>query len=184
MIFFYTRYEYVLGQKSFNSTLKNNEKSEVFDLYIITPAVKFLGLPIGGGLVNMSRLYRQNGELIHARYYSPEIKQEVKALKKTTKIPYLKLWMGYLIIIGIALIGSIIYGIKMNNDNSKYNDAIQKMTNSLKQIQVGQLYGVSFFTDENGNNLDGLPAGWIRVEKIEGDTLFVRRSVQTYTKSA
>ena len=184
MIFFYTRYEYILTKKVLTTTLKNSDASDTFELYIVTPATKFLGLPIGGGLVKMSRLYSKEGKLIHARNYSPELKQEIKALKKTVQIPYFKLWKGYLIMLSIAVIGSVIYGIKMKRDAAEYNDEIEKMTSAIQNLKPGQLYGVSFFTDENGNSTDGLPSGWIRIEKVEGDTLFVRRSLHNLTGKA
>ncbi len=33
-----------------------------------------------------------------------------------------------------------------------------------------------FFTDQDGNSIDGLPAGWIKIDKIVGDTVFINRS--------
>lgn len=183
MIFFYTLYDYKLQQKSIQAPLKKSTESENFELLIITPAIKFLGLPMGGGLVKISRLYRENGELVHARHYSPEIKQEVKELKKISKVPYLKIWKGYLILISIAILGSIIYGLKRNMDNKKYNEQLGQLTENLKQVKAGDKFGVSFYTDENGNHLGSLTAGWILVEKVEGDTLFVRRSIQDDPKA-
>lgn len=176
MLFIYTRYEYVLGSKNILATLKNETIPQNFNLNIITPATKFLGFPIGGGLVKMSRLVDQNGQVIHARNYSPEIKEEVKKFKNTLKIPYFKLWKGYLMIASIAIAGSIIYGIKLNLDGKKYSNEKGKLVKSARQLQVGQLYGASFFTDAEGNNIEGLPGGWVKILKIEGDTIFVQRS--------
>lgn len=184
MLFFYTRYEYILTKKVLTATLKGNEEVDTFDLYIVTPATKFLGLPIGGGLVKMSRLYTKDDQLVHARHYSPELKQEVKELKKTVKIPYFKLWKGYLIMLSVAVIGSLLYGIKMKRDAAKYNGEIEDMITAIHNLKVGQLYGVSFFTDDEGNNINGLPSGWIRIEKIEGDTVFIRRSSRILTDKA
>ena len=176
MLFIYTRYEYVLGSKNITATLKNETIPQNFNLSIITPATKFLGFPVGGGLVKMSRLVNQYGQVIHARNYSPEIKEEVKKFKKTLEIPYFKLWKGYLIIASIAIIGSIIYGIKLNMDGKKYRNEKESLAKSAQQLQAGQLYGASFFTDAEGNNIQGLPAGWVKILKIEGDTIFVQRS--------
>ncbi|MFU1859408.1 hypothetical protein ACK8HY_20585 [Sphingobacterium sp. NGMCC 1.201703] len=179
MLFIYTRYEYVLGSKDITATLKNETKPQRFNLHIITPATKFLGFPVGGGLVKMSRLVNQQGQVIHARNYSPEIKEEVKNFKKTLTIPYFKLWKGYLFIASIAIVGSIIYGIKLNSDGKKYRNEKENLAKSAQQLQTGQLYGANFFTDAEGNNIQGLPAGWVKIVKIEGDTVFVQRSKKT-----
>lgn len=179
MIFFYTRYELVLGQKSITGTLKKETQPQPFELYIITPGTKFLGLPVGGGLVKMSRLYSTNGQLIHARNYSPEIKQEVKKLKKNVKIPYFKMWKGYLIMLTIGLIVAVILGIDTKIKADKYNDQTAHLNKSLNELKVGQLYGATFFTDADGNSINGLPQGWIKIEKIDGDTIFIKRSVKT-----
>lgn len=179
MLFFYTRYEYVLGNKVVSATLKNQAHSETYDLEIITPAIKFFWfLPMGGGLVKISRLYNAQGELLHAKNYSSELKNEIKQFKKTLKVPYLKLWSGYLILLSIALIGSVIYGMKMKKDATKFNEQTERLTQSLQNLQKGQCYAASFFTDENGNQINGLPAGWIRIERIDGDTIFVKRSLE------
>lgn len=176
MLFIYTRYEYILGSKEIIATLKNETKPQRFNLHIITPATKFLGFPVGGGLVKMSRLVNPQGQVIHARNYSPEIKEEVKTFKKTLKIPYFKLWKGYLIIASIAIAGSIIYGIKLNSDGKKYRNEKENLAKAAQQLQTGQLYGASFFTDVEGNSIQGLPAGWVKIIRIEGDTVFVQRS--------
>lgn len=184
MIFFYTRYEHVLGQKTITGTLKKEPQPQQFDLYIITPGTKFLGLPIGGGLVKMSRLYKMNGELVHARNYSPEIKEEVKRLKKTVKIPYFKLWKGYLIMLSIALVAAAIFAVNNKIKANKYNDQTAHLNEALNNLKAGQLYGATFFTDAEGNNINGLPQGWIKIEKIEGDTVFVKRSIKTENDKA
>lgn len=176
MLFFYTRYEYVLGSKNITATLKEKTQSENFNLHIITPAVKFLGLPIGGGLVKMSRLVNGNGEVIHARNYSQEIKEEVKRFKKTLTIPYFKLWKGYLIMLAIATTGSVIYGIKLNNEGKKYRGEKENLAKAVQHIKAGQMYGANFFTDAEGNSINGVPGGWVKIDKIEGDTVFVKRS--------
>ena len=176
MIFFYTRYEYVLAQKSISGTLKKQNQTKEFDLFIITPATKFLGFPIGGGLVKMSRLYTKEGQLIHAREYSEEIKQEVKNLKSTCKIPYFKLWKGYLMMMVITLVAAFIFGINNKIKANNYNKQTSHLTECLDNLKIGQLYGASFFTDAEGNSINGLPQGWIKIEKIDGDTIFVKRT--------
>ncbi|SEO18602.1 hypothetical protein SAMN05216436_1448 [bacterium A37T11] len=176
MLFLYTRYEYVLGSKQIISSLKNQTHKENFNLRIITPAVKFLGIPIGGGLVKLSRLVNSDGKVIHARNYSPEIKEEVKALKKTLKIPYFKLWKGYLFVLFLAIIGFVIYGTKLYLEGREYRSERQNLTTAVQQLKTGQLYGASFFTDTKGNNMNELPYGWVKIKKIAGDTVFVQRS--------
>ncbi|GGE96558.1 hypothetical protein SAMN05443634_110137 [Chishuiella changwenlii] len=184
MIFFYTQYEHILGRKFITGTLKKENQPQQFELYIITPGTKFLGLPMGGGLVKLSRLYTMNGELIHARNYSPEIKNEVKKLKKTLKIPYFKLWKGYLIILAIVSVAAVIFAINNKIKANKYNDQTTHLNEALNNLKAGQLYGATFFTDAEGNSINGLPQGWIKIEKIEGDTIFVKRSLKTETDKA
>ncbi|MFZ4860760.1 hypothetical protein ACL9RF_01100 [Sphingobacterium sp. Mn56C] len=179
MIFFYTRYDYTLGQKRITGVLKNKELPEQLDLYMVTPGIKYFGLPVGGGFVKMSRLYNANGDLIPVTDYSPEIKETVKAFKSSVSIPYFQLWKGYLSLLVIALVGAVIYAIKTGQDGKQYKNDIQNMTTALQQIHAGQLYGVTFFTDAEGNSIEGLPAGWIRVNKVDADTLFIQRSVAT-----
>jgi hypothetical protein len=58
------------------------------------------------------------------------------------------------------------------------------MFDNLQQRKTGQLYGSAFFTDQDGNSINGLPAGWIKIDKIVGDTIFIHRSKQLDTNSA
>lgn len=184
MIFFYTRYELPLAQKFITGKLKNDTEEQNFELYIITLGTKFLGLSMGGGLVKISRLYNSKGELIHARKYSPEIKKEVKQLKKTCKIPYFRLWKGYLIIATLTLIAAIIFGINRKIESKAYSDQNEKLNTALHNLKAGQLYGATFFTDEEGNSINGLPQGWVKIEKIEGDTIFMKRSINVVNDKA
>jgi len=45
-------------------------------------------------------------------------------------------------IASIAIIGSIIYGIKLNIDGKKYRNEKESLVKSAQQLQAGQLYGV------------------------------------------
>lgn len=176
MFFIYEAYDLTLGEKIITSTLKDDPQPRQFTLRIYTPGVKFLWLPMGGGLVKMSHVYTRENEVIHPRKYSKELKEEVKAFKKTLPIPYLKIWKGYLIIaalIAVLFVGSSIY---RNVEQKDQANKTAKLYNELHHIAPGQLYGAVFFTDANRQQVNGLPEGWIKVEKIEGDTLFIRRS--------
>lgn len=172
-------YDYVLAEKQITTTLKKESSPREFKLQIITPARKFLGLSFGGGFVKLSRLYDINGKLIHARNYSKELNEEIKDFKKDLKIPYLKLWKGFIYTIFLFLILSAVWGIKTKMSNGYREEGFEILTQKLKTLQTGQLYGVSFFTDKNGNSIEGLPEGWIKIVKLEGDTLFIQRSKQT-----
>jgi len=184
MLFIYTIYDFVLAEKTITTTLKNESVPKNFTLQIITPARKFIGLPFGGGFVKLSRLYDEHGKLIHARNYSDELKAEIKVFKKDYPIPYFQLWKGFFIIALVLVIGSIIYGIKNKIGNQQRENETEKLFNNLQQLKEGQRYGAEFFTNSNGDNIDGLPAGWIKINKIVGDTLFIQRSKKLETASA
>jgi len=178
MAILFSFYDYILGEKILTATTKKDPEPKPYTLQIITPARRFLFLPFGGGFVKLSRLYDMQGNYIHPRYYSDELKQEVKEYKKRFKIPYFKLWRGMLILFGIILIAAGVMAIKQKIESNKYNGQVKNMVESLNQIQPGQVYGASFFTSETGNSLPTLADGWVKVLKIEGDTLFVQRSIQ------
>ena len=72
MFFIFSIYDFVLAEKTVTATLKKENAPRNFTLQIITPARRFIGLPFGGGFVKLSRLYDEQGKLIHARNYSDE----------------------------------------------------------------------------------------------------------------
>lgn len=184
MLFIYSIYDFVLAEKTITTTLKNESSARNFTLQIITPARKFLGLPFGGGLVKISRLYDEHGKLIHARNYSEELKAEIKAFKKNYAIPYFQLWKGFLFIFAAILIWAAIYGVKNKIASQQRENETEKLFNNLQHLKADQLYGVTFFTDSKGKSLDGLPSGWIKINKIVADTLFIQRSKQLDTSNA
>lgn len=179
MIFIYSVYEYILGEKEITATLKDEVDFKPYTLRIITPARRFIGMPFGGGLVKISRLYDANGNLIKTRKYSNELKDQIKDFKQECPIPYFKLWKGFVFVFVALIIGSIIYGIKNKIENGQRTEQTTLTVNQLSVIKAGDLYGVSFFTDVTGNNIDGLPEGWIRIVKIEGNSIFAQRSKET-----
>ncbi|WP_313529901.1 hypothetical protein [Sphingobacterium multivorum] len=184
MFFIYSIYDFVLAEKSVTTTLKKENAPRTFTLQIITPARRFIGLPFGGGFVKLSRLYDEHGKLIHARNYSDELKAEIKSFKSQYSIPYFQLWKGFLIVAAAILIWAVIYGVKNKLGNQQREKEVGQMIDQLKQLKAGQLYGATFFTDQEGNSIDGLPAGWIKIDKIIGDTVFIHRSKQLDTSSA
>lgn len=179
MIFFYQMYDYVLGEKEIIATLKNETHTQRFKLQIITPARKFLYMSYGGGLVKISRLYDVNGQLIHARNYSDEIKNEVKNFKRQLKIPYFQLWKGFWYTFVVLIIAAIIFSIKNKIQTNDLKDQSAHLTEQLQALKPGQLYGVTNFTNAEGNSVDGLPESWIKIVKIDQDTVFIQRSKQT-----
>ena len=178
MILIYTVKDYVLAEKVVATTLKKEDTPRTFTLRIITPTIQFLGLPMGGGLAKVSRLIDENGNVIHARNYADDLKAEVKELKKNCAVPYLKLWKGYLIIATLVLVAAVIYNLKNKATNAKNEVAAAHLMEQLHGLKEGQLYGATFFTDADANHLDGLADGWIRINRIAGDTVFVQRSIQ------
>ncbi|MDM1296226.1 hypothetical protein HX021_18230 [Sphingobacterium sp. N143] len=176
MLFIYSIYDFVLAEKPVITTLKKESSPKHFTLQIITPARKFLGLPFGGGFVKLSRLYDETGKLIHARNYSDELKTEIKAFKKDYDIPYFQLWKGFLFVFAAILVWAAIYGIKNKIGNQTRENETARMIENLQHLKPGQLYGATFFTDHEGNSINGVPAGWIKIDKIVGDTVFVQRS--------
>ena len=176
MIFIYTTYEYLLGEKKVTATTKKQASPASYTLRIFTPARKFLGLPFGGGIVKVSKLIGGDGKVIHARYYSDELKQEVRKFKQELSIPYFQLWKGFLFLALALVIGSVIYSMR-NKVASQHREAdAHHMIENLQNLEAGQLYGASFFTDENGKQLPELSDGWIKVSRVKADTLFVQRS--------
>lgn len=184
MFFIFSIYDFVLAEKRVTTTLKKENSPRNFTLQIITPARKFIGLPFGGGFVKLSRLYDEQGKLIHARNYSDELKSEIKAFKSQYSIPYFQLWKGFLIVAAAILVWAVIYGVKNKIGNQQREKEAGQMIDNLKHLKAGQLYGATFFTDQDGNSIDGLPAGWIKIDKIVGDTVFIHRSKQLDTNSA
>jgi len=170
MFFIYSVYELNLGEKEINATLKDEPDAKPYTLRIITPGRRFIGMPFGGGLVKISRLYDANGALISPRKYSKALKSQIKEFKKECPIPYFKLWKGFIYVCIALVIGSVIFGIKNKIGNGQREKQTELTVNQLSTIKAGQLYGVSFFTDINGDNIDGLPEGWIKIVKVEGDT--------------
>lgn len=177
MIFF-TFYDYVLGEKQVTTTTKKEAQPQVYTLQIITPARRFLALNFGGGLVKLSRLYNAEGKYIHPREYSPELVQEVKKYKKEFSIPYFKLWKGMIFALIIILIMAAVMALVNKVDLAKREGQTARLINHLQQLAPGQLYGVSFFTDESGVALEEMADGWVKINRIEGDTLFIQRSKQ------
>lgn len=184
MLFIYSIYDFVLAEKTVTTTLKNDSSARTFTLQIITPARKFLGLPFGGGLVKISRLYDGRGQLIHARNYSDELKAEIKTLKKAYSIPYFQLWKGFVFVFAAILIWAGIYGVKNKIAGQQRENETEKLFSNLQHLEAGQLYGVTFFTNSNGGNINGLPSGWIKINKIVADTIFIQRSKQLETNKA
>lgn len=178
MFFIYTLYDYVLGEKKITTTLKKDPTARNYTLQIITPARSFLGAPVGGGFVKLSRLYTEEGKLIHARHYSDELKAEVKAYKKNFSIPYFHIWKGFIYFTLAALIGGIIYAGKLKYDRLQSANSTAALVDKLQQLQPGQQYGVSLYTNLEGEN-QSLQEAWIKINKIEADTVFIQRSKQT-----
>src|SRR5690606_41428866 len=114
-----------------------------------------------------------NGKVIHARNYRDDLKAEVKALKKDCRVPYLKLWKGYLILAAVILVAAVIFNLKNKADNAKNEVAAAHLMEQLHGLKEGQLYGATFFTDADANHLDGLADGWVRINKIVSDTIVV-----------
>ncbi len=183
MLFIYSVYEHLIKSKDITASLKNEPEPQQFTLNIITPAREFLGLPFGGGLVKLSRLYDQQGNLINTTRYSPELKKQIKEFKKECPIPYFRLWKGFIFVAIALAVGSIIYGVKNKIESDSRAEKTAYMVERLNHIENGQLYGASFFIDSKGNNIDGLPEGWIKIIKVEGDTIFLQRSKQTIPTS-
>lgn len=181
MIFIYTVKDYILAEKVVTTTLKKEDTPRTFTLRIITPSIQFLGLPMGGGLAKVSRLIDENGKVIHARNYRDDLKAEVKALKKDCRVPYLKLWKGYLILAAVILVAAVIFNLKNKADNAKNEVAAAHLMEQLHGLKEGQLYGATFFTDADANHLDGLADGWVRINKIVSDTIVVQRSRELMT---
>jgi len=184
MLFIYSIYDFVLAEKTVTTTLKNESSARNFTLQIITPARKFLGLPFGGGLVKISRLYDERGQLVHARNYSDELKAEIKSYKKGYPIPYFQLWKGFVFVFAAILIWAGIYGVKNKIANQQRESETEQLFSNLQHLEAGQLYGATFFTNSKGENIDGLPSGWIKINKIVADTIFIQRSKQLETSKA
>jgi len=178
MVFIYTFYDCVLGEKKITTTTKKEPIPKEYTLQIVTPARSVFGLTLGGGFVKLSRLYDENGKLIHARYYSDALKEEVNAYKMNFKIPYFKLWKGFIYFSMFILIAAIVFGIKRKIDKKNETTATGHLVDELQQIKAGQLYGVSIYTNLKGEN-ESLKEGWIKIDKIFGDTLFVQRAVKS-----
>ncbi|VTR28912.1 Uncharacterised protein [Sphingobacterium thalpophilum] len=184
MLFIYSIYDFVLAEKKITTTLKQENESRNFTLQIITPARKFIGMPFGGGMVKISRLYDEHGKLIHARRYSDELKAEIKSFKKEHAIPYFQLWKGFLLVFAGILIWAAIYGVKNKMANQQRKQETVRLFEQLQHLSAGQLYAATFFTNSNAEGIDGVPAGWIKINKIAGDTLFVQRSKKLDTEHA
>jgi len=178
MFFIYSFYDYVLGEKTITATLKKDPTPRNYTLQIITPARSIFGFTIGGGFVKLSRLYTEEGKLIHARHYSDELKNEVKLYKKDFTIPYFKLWKGLIYIAVITVLGGVIYTSKLKMDSHQQAKDSAALATQLKDLQVGQEYGVTLFTNLEGEN-QSLKEAWIKVNKVEADTLFIQRSKQS-----
>lgn len=184
MLFIYSIYDFVLTEKTITTTLKNENESRNFTLQIITPARRFLGMPFGGGMVKISRLYDEQGTLIHARRYPDELKAEIKSLKKEHPIPYFQLWKGFLLVFAGILIWAAIYGIKNKISDQHRQQETVRLFEQLQHLDAGQLYAAEFFTNSNAESIDGVPGGWIKINKIAGDTIFVQRSKKLDTEHA
>lgn len=181
MIFIYHTYEYLLKSKEITATLKDDAQEKNYTLNIVTIARDFLLMPFGGGLVKISRLYDAQGNLIKSSRYSKELKAQIKEIKKESPVPYFRLWKGFLFVLIALVIASAIMGIKNKIDSNDRAETAAQMIEELTNIHPGQIFAASFFTDIEGNNINGLPEGWVRVMKLENDVLFLQRSKQTVT---
>lgn len=181
MFFIYRTYEYLLNSKEVKTTLKNESDAKTYTLNIVTIARDFLFMPFGGGLVKISRLYDGEGNLIKSSRYSKELKAQIKEIKKESPIPYFRLWKGFLFVLIALVITSAIMGIKNKIDANDRAETAAQMIVELTNIHPGQIFAASFFTDIEGNNINGLPEGWVRVVKLDKDVLFLQRSKQTVT---
>ncbi|GAA4786490.1 hypothetical protein GCM10023231_13130 [Olivibacter ginsenosidimutans] len=179
MLFIYSVYEHLLGEKEIQATLKDEVEPKSYTLRIVTQARRFIGLPFGGGLVKLSRLYDTHGQLISPRKYSASLKSQIKEFKKECPIPYFKLWKGFVYVLVALGVGSLIFGINNKITSSHRENQAAFTQHQLSAIAAGQRYGVTFFTDVQGNNIDGLPEGWIKIVKVEGDTVFAQRGKKT-----
>ena len=179
MFLVYGLYDYVLGEKWVDTQLTNEPQPSQYQIKIVVPARTFIGLPFGGGFMKVARVYDKNGQTVRSKYYSEELKEEISRFKQTFTIPYFQLWKGMLYaVVAIAVVGVFMH-FKNRAKMNELGDQQVNMKAQLTQVKEGQRYGVVFFTDKDGNSVDGLPEGWILIHKIEGDTLFVRRSKQT-----
>ncbi|MFD1768827.1 hypothetical protein [Sphingobacterium suaedae] len=178
MFFIYTIYDYVLGEKEISATLKDDMETKPYTLQIVTQARRFLGLPFGGGLVKMSRVYDVRGNLINTTRYSKDLKATIKAFKKECPIPFFKLWKGFVFVAAAVAISSLIFSIKTNIERNNSQEKIAHTVEKLTHIKTGQLYAVSYFANVDGQSINGLPEGWLRVVQVVGDTIFAQRSKQ------
>ncbi|WP_437922219.1 hypothetical protein [Sphingobacterium sp. LRF_L2] len=179
MIFFYSIYDHVLGEIEISATLKDDEILRPYTLRIVTPAVRFFWLPLGGGLLKIPILYDSNGIVVKRKRYSESLKQRISEFKRECVIPHFKLWRGSLFVVLTIVIAAGVVGLKNKIDVGNQLEKTAYMVDKLSNIDSGQLYAVSFFCDVDGNSINGLPEGWIRIVGRDADTLFVQRSVKT-----
>lgn len=179
MLFFHARYKYVLGSRHIQATLKNKAVPESLHLDVIVEGIQFLAMPVCSSFIKKARLANGEGSIIPVEHYSQEVKREVEELKRKLKIPYFKLWRGALILLSIVCIA---LGTKKQIEAVAYTFQKQNLAANLQQIKVGQLYGAIFFSDSEGNDLSGLPSGWVRIQRIDGDTIFLQRSKKMLKK--
>lgn len=125
------------------------------------------------------RCYTIHGKLIPRSKYSSELKQRIKSFKKECPIPHYQLWKGFIYVLVAILLASAIFAVKNRIESNTREKGITAMISKLSQIEVGQLYAVSFFSNLAGQSINGLPEGWIRVVKVEEDVIFAQRSKRT-----
>lgn len=185
---FRKRHKYVLGSKSIYATLNDKAASEMLNLEIYVDYFKFLWLPTGCSFFKKCRLMNSEGVLIDSRQYSPEIKKDIEDFKKNLKIPYFKLWKGRLLFLAVGLLIAVFLALKQKKASEDFGSQKQNLAEAVKQIKAGQLYGVLFKDDAERIANPRLLSGWVRIQRIEGDTIFVQHSKkiveQAFLKSA
>lgn len=176
MFLVYGLYDYVLGEKWIETQLTNESQPSQYQIRIVVPARKFIGLPFGGGFMKVARVYNKNGQAVRPKYYSEALKEEIDRFKRTFTIPHFQLWKGMLYAFVAIAVAAVFMHFKNRAKMNELSDQRSHMKEQLLQARQGQHYGVVFFTDKDGNSVNGLPEGWIVIDKIEADTIFVRRS--------
>ncbi|MEC5146001.1 hypothetical protein [Chitinophaga sp. 212800010-3] len=113
-----------------------------------------------------------DGEKIPSSKWTPEIRQQYKALKAGTRTP-LRLWRGMIVLLSIIAVG-IIWGVIATHFRKKNE---QVSAEYLAHPQAGDIFyastGGTLVIDGNSAQQSGQVFALFKVQKVDGDSIFL-----------
>lgn len=172
MIFIYSITEKQLTQKDINGTLKSDPASQNILLTVSQKYISWLG-PWFPASPKMVRAFNQQGGEIRRKEWTDAIKSEARSLKETVPFQW-GFFRNTIIFLGaVGILAIVRPGM---NKRAAEEKALQseQLQHAVENLSAGNIAVVSFDNDLQGKGMNGI--GLVKINHIEGDTIFISRS--------